>query len=229
MISPRLPVLLASFGVFAGWLGLECDAQMVHYHFYSGVAPFRQGFVVTEPSRTVTHTWNVMPTLPRVSQGFLAMQDPARLQIYDNQGEANRQWCLEMRRRQYDRPSPVFLGTVNLAAQSPPAPDVRDRSPLPTAQIIRWSRVLQSTAFATHRDCIERPLRRWLGGGRQPSPAEYRAMADTGRQMNAVLRELAAVNRITAREYLESAEFLDRLGAEALDRGGRPELASSKK
>jgi len=228
MISPRLPGLVLSFGFFAGCFGLECDAQVVHYHFYSGVAPIRPNVAVTGPSRIVTHTWNRMPTFPGVGSGLLWLHGPTRPQIYDNQGEANRQWCLEMQRRQYDRPSPASLGGVIRLSQLRPAPDVRDRSSLPTAQIVRWPKVLQSATYAAHRDCIERPLCRWLGRGPQPIAAEYRVMADTGRQMKTMLRELAAANRITAREYLESTEFLDRLGAEATDRAVRAELASNK-
>jgi hypothetical protein len=229
MISPKLPVVVLSFGLFAGCFGVECNAQVLHYHFYSGPVPLRHNFVVTEPSRMVTYTWSARPTVHNVSQDMMGTRSTARPEIYETQGEANRGWCLEMRHRQFAQPSPMSLDTARSLAQVPPARDIRHRSSPPAEQLVRWPTVLQSATYATQRNSVETPFRRWLGGGRQPSPAEYRAMAETSHQLKAMLREAAVANGVTVRDYLESAEFLDRLGVEAQDRAVRCELASNEK
>ncbi len=95
---------------------------------------------------------------------------------------------------------------------------VPSRRPPPAAMdIIKWPTELQENCFAADRARIEAPYRRTPPKLSVPTSADYREMADTVEDMEAVL-EWRLKSGVHTANYNAAKTFLDRLGHEATAR-----------
>ena len=84
--------------------------------------------------------------------------------------------------------------------------------------------VVTDPAIRSQRTQIEAPYRRGSKGLSIPMADDYRNMVKAAEQMKAILKGMTA--ELTAAEYFDGEDFLNRLAAEAR---GRMEQAAPKK
>jgi hypothetical protein len=90
--------------------------------------------------------------------------------------------------------------------------------PPPVAMdIIQWPTALQDPCFASERAKIEAPYRRSPPKLSTPAPADYRTMAETVEDMEAVL-EWRLKEGVNTADYNAATIFLKKLGQEVTDR-----------
>ena len=138
-------------------------------------------------------------------------------QIYGQQ-QADRDWWLQVQQQQIaDRRQVAELAAITIGFRAASAPKA-------ATDVIRWPSLLQGPQFAEQLAQIEAPYRRNSKGPIVPTATDYKNMIQAAERMRSIVKELTA--NLTAREYLDSQAFLDRLAAEAR---GRLEKATPKK
>ena len=141
--------------------------------------------------------------------------------IYNRQ-QAGRDWWFQVdqqqvAQRQAQAARYAAMSTGFESAEAANAPKAK-------TDIIKWPPLLQIPQFAAQRTQIEAPYRRGSKGLSTPTADDYRNMVKAAERMKAILKGMTA--ELTAEQYFDSEDFLNRLAAEAR---GRIEQAAPKK
>ncbi len=155
-------------------------------------------------------------------QSAMNAGDQQYAQNLHNRQQAGRDWWFQVERQQVAqrRAQASRYAAMTAGFESAPAAN----GPKANTDIIKWLPLLQAPQFAAQRTLIEAPYRRNSKGLSTPTVDDYRNMIKAAEQMKAILKGMTA--EITAEEYFDSEDFLNRLAAEARE---RLEQAAAKK
>ncbi len=149
----------------------------------------------------------------------LSSQAQSQTNAILNQQQATQDWWFQHQSQQMAQRRTREMGygvspiPVGFAPSGGPPPAAMD--------IIKWPTVLQEPCFASERARIEAPYRRTPPTLSVPTPADYREMAGTVDDMQAILQWRLKEGVETA-AYNRAKSFLDQLGAEAAARAQAP-------
>jgi hypothetical protein len=156
-------------------------------------------------------------------------QAQARNQAIMTQKQSDRDWWFQVQQQQVaarqGRPQSAPMISAPVATFEPSAGSTystdRPVSLPETDSIIRWPKTLCDARFAEDRAVIEAPYRRTENPPTNPTAAEYRNMLKATEQMKADLLQMTG--KITAKQYLDSHQFLTQLAGELQGRLNRLE------